>query len=201
MKVLRMIENNVNERYVDEIVSALNDGGIVILPTDSLYALACDAMNNQAIERICKIKMMKSAKTNLSIVCSDISMASKYGRIDNNLYKLIKHNLPGSFTFLIDAMSKLPKAFKGRRVVGVRIVDNKITKRVVEEMGHPLFSTSVEGVHDDYLCEPELIAQTYDRDVEFVVDAGRSGNIPSTVVDCTGNEPEVVRQGLSEFEL
>ena len=127
MKVLRMIENNVNERYVDEIISALNDGGIVILPTDSLYALACDAMNNQAIERICKIKMMKSAKTNLSIVCSDISMASKYGKIDNNLYKLIKHNLPGSFTFLIDATSKLPKAFKGRRVVGVRIVDNKIT--------------------------------------------------------------------------
>ena len=182
MKILRMIENNVNERYVDEIVSALNNGGIVVLPTDSLYALVCDAMNNQAIERICKIKMMKSAKTNLSIVCSDISMASKYGKIDNGL-------------------SKLPKAFKGRRVVGVRIVDNEIIKRVVEEIGHPLFSTSVEGVDEDYVCEPELIAQTYGRDVEYVVDAGRSGLVPSTVVDCTGDEPEVARQGLSEFEL
>ena len=201
MKILRMIENNVNERYVDEIVSALNNGGIVVLPTDSLYALVCDAMNNQAIERICKIKMMKSAKTNLSIVCSDISMASKYGKIDNGLYKLIRHNLPGSFTFLIEATSKLPKAFKGRRVVGVRIVANEIIKRVVEEIGHPLFSTSVEGVDEDYVCEPELIAQTYGRDVEYVVDAGRSGCVPSTVVDCTGDEPEVVRQGLSEFEL
>ena len=201
MKILRMIENNVNERYVDEIVSALNNGGIVVLPTDSLYALVCDAMNNQAIERICKIKMMKSAKTNLSIVCSDISMASKYGKIDNGLYKLIRHNLPGSFTFLIEATSKLPKAFKGRRVVGVRIVDNEIIKRVVEEIGNPLFSTSVEGVDEDYVCEPELIAQTYGRDVEYVVDAGRSGYVPSTVVDCTGDEPEVVRQGLSEFEL
>lgn len=167
MKILRMIENNVNERYVDEIVSALNNGGIVVLPTDSLYALVCDAMNNQAIERICKIKMMKSAKTNLSIVCSDISMASKYGKIDNGLYKLIRHNLPGSFTFLIEATSKLPKAFKGRRVVGVRIVDNEIIKRVVEEIGHPLFSTSVEGVDEDYVCEPELIAQTYGRDVSM----------------------------------
>ena len=201
MKILRMIENNVNERYVDEIVSALNNGGIVVLPTDSLYALVCDAMNNQAIERICKIKMMKSAKTNLSIVCSDISMASKYGKIDNGLYKLIRHNLPGSFTFLIEATSKLPKAFKGRRVVGVRIVDNEIIKRVVEEIGNPLFSTSVEGVDEDYVCEPELIAQTYGRDVEYVVDAGRSGYVPSTVVDCTGDEPEVVRQGLSEFKL
>ncbi len=201
MKLLRMIEDSVNERYVDDIVRALQDGKIVVLPTDSLYALICDAMNNQAIERICKIKMMKSAKSNLSISCSDISMASKYAKIDNEMFKIIKRNLPGAFTFLIEATSKLPKVFKGRKVVGVRIVENKILQAVIEAMGHPLFSTSVEGKDDDYRCEPELIAQTYSRDVEYVIDAGRSELLPSTVVDFTGPEPEVVRQGSAEFEF
>ena len=114
MKLLRMIEDSVNERYVDDIVRALEDGKIVVLPTDSLYALMCDAMNNQAIERICKIKSMKSAKSNLSISCSDISMASKYAKIDNEMFKIIKRNLPGAFTFLIEATSKLPKAFRAQ---------------------------------------------------------------------------------------
>ncbi len=199
MKVLKMIEESVNERYVEDIVSSLQDGCIVIAPTDSLYALICDALNNQAIEKICKIKMMKSAKTNLSIICSDISMASKYGKIDNEMFRLIKHNMPGAFTFLMEATSKLPKAFKGRRVVGIRIVDNSIMAKIVEVLGHPVFSTSVEGADEDYLCEPELIAQTYSREVEYVIDAGRSGSVPSTVVDLTGDEPEVLRQGVSEF--
>ncbi len=201
MKILRMIEENINQRYVDNVVKALQDGEIVIVPTDSLYALACDALNNQAIERICRLKSMKSAKSNLSIVCSDISMASKYAKIDNDLFKLIKRNLPGAFTFLIEATSKLPKAFKGRKVVGVRVPDNKILQAIVNELGHPLFSTSVEGCDEDYLCEPELIAQNYERDVEFVIDAGRSEPLPSTVVDCSTDEYEIIRQGRDFFEL
>ena len=200
MKLLRMIEDSVNERYVDDIVRALEDGKIVVLPTDSLYALMCDAMNNQAIERICKIKSMKSAKSNLSISCSDISMASKYAKIDNEMFKIIKRNLPGAFTFLIEATSKLPKAFKGRKVVGVRITENKILQAIINNVGHPLFSTSVEGKDDDYRSEPELIAQTYARDVEYVVDAGRSELLPSTVVDFSDGDPEVIRQGSAEFE-
>lgn len=201
MKILRMIEENINQRYVDNVVKALQDGKIVIVPTDSLYALACDALNNQAIERICRLKSMKSAKSNLSIVCSDISMASKYAKIDDDLFKLIKRNLPGAFTFLIEATSKLPKAFKGRKVVGVRVPDNKILQAIVGELGNPLFSTSVEGVDEDYLCEPELIAQTYERDVEFVIDAGRSELQPSTIVDCSTDDYEIVRQGRAVFEL
>ena len=200
MKLLRMIEDSVNERYVDDIVRALEDGKIVVLPTDSLYALMCDALNNQAIERICKIKSMKSAKSNLSISCSDISMASKYAKIDNEMFKIIKRNLPGAFTFLIEATSKLPKAFKGRKVVGVRITENKILQAIINNVGHPLFSTSVEGKDDDYRCAPELIAQTYARDVEYVVDAGRSELLPSTVVDFSDGDPEVIRQGSAEFE-
>ena len=200
MKLLRMIEDSVNERYVDDIVRALEDGKIVVLPTDSLYALMCDALNNQAIERICKIKSMKSAKSNLSISCSDISMASKYAKIDNEMFKIIKRNLPVAFTFLIEATSKLPKAFKGRKVVGVRITENKILQAIINNVGHPLFSTSVEGKDDDYRCEPELIAQTYARDVEYVVDAGRSELLPSTVVDFSDGDPEVIRQGRAEFE-
>ena len=200
MKLLRMIEDSVNERYVDDIVRALEDGKIVVLPTDSLYALMCDALNNQAIERICKIKSMKSAKSNLSISCSDISMASKYAKIDNEMFKIIKRNLPGAFTFLIEATSKLPKAFKGRKVVGVRITENKILQAIINNVGHPLFSTSVEGKDDDYRGEPELIAQTYARDVEYVVDAGRSELLPSTVVDFSDGDPEVIRQGRAEFE-
>lgn len=200
MKLLRMIEDSVNERYVDDIVRALEDGKIVVLPTDSLYALMCDALNNQAIERICKIKSMKSAKSNLSISCSDISMASKYAKIDNEMFKIIKRNLPGAFTFLIEATSKLPKAFKGRKVVGVRITENKILQAIINNVGHPLFSTSVEGKDDDYRCEPELIAQTYARYVEYVVDAGRSELLPSTVVDFSDGDPEVIRQGRAEFE-
>jgi len=193
-----MIENNVNERYVDAIVASLQAGNVAIVPTDSLYALACDALNNQAIEKICKMKMMKSAKTNLSIMCADISMASKYAKIDNELFKMMKRN-NGAFTFLMETTSKLPKAFKGRHIVGVRIAENRIAKKIVEGLGHPVFTTSVEGVDEDYLCEPELIAQTYDNEVEYVVDAGRSASLPSTIVDCTGEEMAVVRQGIAEF--
>ncbi|MGM9803627.1 MAG: L-threonylcarbamoyladenylate synthase [Muribaculaceae bacterium] len=194
-----MLEENVNDRYVRDVIAAMNGGGIVIVPTDSLYALACDALNNQAIERICRVKMMKSAKENLSIVCSDISMASKYAKIDNEKFKVIRRNLPGAFTFLIEATTKLPKAFKGRKVVGVRITDNKILQAIISELGNPVFCTSVEGDDEDYLCEPELIAQNYERFVDYVIDAGRSDATPSTVVDFTGDEPEVVRQGVSEF--
>lgn len=200
MKILRMIEENVNERYVADVVAALQDGCIVVAPTDSLYALVCDVTNNLAIEKICKLKMMKSAKSNLSIICSDISMASKYGKIDNVIFKIIRRNLPGVFTFLIAATSKLPKAFKTRRVVGIRVIEDRIISRVVQALGNPVFSTSVEGVDEDYLCEPELIAQRYARNVEYVIDAGRSASIPSTVVDLTGDEPSVLRQGMSVFE-
>ena len=200
MKILPIIEDNINGRYLDEVVETLRDGGIVIYPTDTMYAIGCDALNNQAIERICTLKAMKSAKTNLSIVCASIADVSDYAKFDNRQFKMLKSHLPGPFTFLLPALSKLPKAFKGRRTVGIRIPDNKIAVAIVESLGHPILSTSVEGSDEDYRCEPELIAETYAESVDIVIDGGRGHLIPSTVVDCTGSVPEVVRQGAGDFE-
>ena len=200
MKVLQIMEGNINERSIDQIVDCLENGGIIAYPTDTVYALGCDAMNNQAIERICSIKEIKSAKTNLSIICSDISEVAQYAKFDNQQFRLMKSNLPGSFTFIFPALSKLPKAFKGRRTVGIRIPDNEIALAIVKALGRPILSTSVQGADEDYRCEPELIAETYSSQIDIVVDGGRGGLIPSTIVDCTSGEPEVTRQGKGELQ-
>lgn len=194
------MENNINTRYIDEIVDCLHDGGIIVYPTDTVYALGCDALNNQAIERICSLKEMKSAKTNLSIICSDISEVAQYAKFDNTQFKMMKSHLPGPFTFIFPALSKLPKAFKGRRTVGIRIPENAIAQAIVEALGRPILTTSVPGDDEDYRCEPELIAEAFQGSVDIVVDSGRGGLMPSTVVDCTGDEPEVTRQGKGNFE-
>lgn len=200
MKILQIIEDSINSRHIEEIADVLRDGGIIVYPTDTVYAIGCDALNNQAIERICSLKAMKSAKTNLSIICSDISEVSQYAKFDNTQFRLMKSNLPGPFTFIFTALSKLPKAFKGRRIVGIRIPENKIATAIEKELGHPILTTSVPGRDDDYRCEPELIAESLGSSVDIVVDSGRGGLIPSTVVDCTGDEPEIVRQGKGELQ-
>ncbi len=200
MRILEIMESNINERYLDEVVDVLRDGGIIVYPTDTLYAIGCDAMNNSAIERICQLKAMKSAKTNLSIVCADLSEVAQYAKVDNSVFRLMKSNLPGPFTFLLPALSKLPKAFKGRRTVGIRIPDNKVARAIVDALGGPIFTTSVEGGDEDYICEPELIAETYGESIDMVVNSGRGGMRPSTVVDCTGGEPEIVRMGKGELQ-
>lgn len=199
MKVLQILEDNINSRHIEEIAAVLRDGGIIVYPTDTVYAIGCDALNNQAIERICALKAMKSAKTNLSIICSDISEVAQYAKFDNTQFRLMKNNLPGPFTFIFPAMSKLPKAFKGRRTVGIRIPENKIATAIEQELGHPILTTSVPAQDDDYRCEPELIAEALGSQVDIVVDSGRGGLVPSTVVDCTGSEPEIIRQGKGEL--
>ena len=200
MRVLPIIEDNINMRHIEDIVCVLRDGGIIVYPTDTVYAIGCDALNNQAIERICSLKAMKSAKTNLSIICSDISEVSQYAKFDNLQFRLMKNNLPGPFTFILPAMSKLPKAFKGRRTVGIRIPENKIATAMEQELGHPILTTSVPAQDDDYRCEPELIAESLGNFVDIVVDSGRGGLVPSTVIDCTSGEPEIIRQGKGELQ-
>lgn len=200
MKVLKIMEGNINERSIDQIVDSLENGGIIAYPTDTVYALGCDAMNNQAIERICSIKEMKSAKTNLSIICSDISEVAQYAKFDNQQFRLMKSNLPGPFTFIFPALSKLPKAFKGRRTVGIRIPSNEIALSIVKALGRPILSTSVQGADEDYRSEPELIAETYASQIDIVVDGGRGGLTPSTIVDCTNGEPQVTRQGKGDLQ-
>ena len=200
MRVLPIIEDNINMRHIEDIVCVLRDGGIIVYPTDTVYAIGCDALNNQAIERICSLKAMKSAKTNLSIICSDISEVSQYAKFDNLQFRLMKNNLPGPFTFILPAMSKLPKAFKGRRTVGIRIPENKIATAIEQELGHPILTTSVPAQDDDYRCEPELIAESLGNFVDIVVDSGRGGLVPSTVIDCTSGEPEIIRQGKGKLQ-
>lgn len=200
MKILKLYADSPNERYLDMAVDALRDGKIIIYPTDTLYALGCDALNNQAIERICKLKSIKSDKTNLSIICKDISQVAEYARFSNDDFKMMKENLPGAFTFIYPSLSSLPKAFKGRKTVGIRIPDNRIATMLVERLGNPIMTSSVEHCDEDYGCEPELMAQRYEDAVEIVIDAGRGELEPSTVVDCTSGEAEIIRQGKGELQ-
>lgn len=200
MKLLKVFKDNPNERFMELAADVMRRGGVVIYPTDTLYALGCDALNNNAIEKICKLKGLKSEKTNLSIICEDLSEVAKYARLDNANFRLLKDNLPGPFTFILPALSKLPKAFKGRKNVGVRIPGNAVSAALVKALGNPIMTTSVPvGDEEDYFTEPELIAERYIADVEIVIDAGRGGLVPSTIVDCTGEEPEVLRQGAGEL--
>ena len=195
MKLLKVIPDNPNERFIDMAVDALNNGRLIIYPTDTLYALGCDALNNNAVEEICKIKGIKSEKTNLSIICESISQAAEYSRINNVAFALMKNNLPGPFTFILPALSQLPKAFKKRKAVGIRIPDNNIAMELVKKLGHPIMTTSIKYDDDDYGCEPELIAENYTNMVDVIIDAGRGNLTPSTIVDCTTDEYEITREG------
>lgn len=201
MKILYILEDNINERHIDTVVQTLKDGGVIIYPTDTVYALGCDALNNSAIEKVCAIKAMKSAKSNLTIICNQISQITEYAKFGNREFKVLKQYLPGPFTFIFQALSKLPKAFKGRRTVGVRIPDNAVACKIVEALGRPILSTSVEAEDIDYMCEPELMAEVYKSSVDIVIDSGRGGSIASTIVDCTSGDFEVVREGKGHFNI
>ena len=202
MRFLKMYPTIINEKYVDTIVTALKDGSIIILPTDTLYAIACDALNNRAIERICKIKDLDPNRSTLSIVCSDISQASDYAKIDNKAFKVLKDYLPGPYTFILPASTSLPKVFKGRKTVGVRIPDNPIAEALAAALGNPLMTTSID-VDADAPFEsvmPDSIAMRYGDNVDIIIDAGEGEIVPSTVVDITdSSQPEVLREGKGEW--
>lgn len=201
MKILKMYTSNINDRFMDEVIETLRDGGIVIYPTDTLYAIGCDALKNNAIERICKIKGINPQRTNLSIVCSDISQASQYARIDNRAFQLLRENLPGAFTFILPAASTLPKVFKGRKTVGIRVPDNVIACEIAARLGNPILTTSIEWDDDpEDGCNPQAIALKYEDIVDIVIDGGSGELTPSTIVDCTDSAaPEIVREGKGEL--
>ena len=200
MKTMKIWNEDASDRQLSEICRDLEAGQIMIMPTDTLYAIACDALSPKAIERICRLKGINPDKTNLSIICSDISMAAEYARFDNYAFKLLKENTPGPFTFLFKAASTLPKAFKGRKIVGVRIPDNKLCRDIAARLGHPLLTTSIEYEDRDYAVNPELIAEAYNDRVDFFLEGAEGDTEQSTIVDCTGNAPEIVRQGKGELE-
>lgn len=199
MKTIKIWNDEASSKQLDEICHALEAGQIMIFPTDTLYAIACDALNPKAIERVCRLKGINPDKTNLSIICSDISMASEYARFDNKDFRLLRDNTPGPFTFLFKSASTLPKAFKGRKVVGIRIPDRKICRDIAERLGHPLLSTSIEFDETDYAVNPELIIENYEGKADMFLEGGDGGTVPSTIVDCTGSEPEILRSGKGDF--
>ncbi len=198
---VKIYPQNPNEREIERVVKVLRADGVIIYPTDGVYAFGCSLQSPKAIERLAKLRD-KSDK-NLSIVCGDISMADKFTRIDNWQFKLLKRNTPGAFTFLLEASTKMPdKALGGRKVVGVRIPDNNIPLAIVERLGSPLVTASVKDDDEvvEYTTDPELMAERYDDVVDMVIDGGYGSLVPTTLVDLTGDEEEVLREGAGELK-
>ena len=198
--LLKIYPDNPNPKEIDRVADTLRDGGLVIYPTDTLYAIGCDALNIRAVERICRIKGVDPQKSKLSIVCHDLSEAGAYTRIDNDAFKLMKRHLPGAFTFILPAGADLPRIYKNRREVGLRIPDNAIACELVRALGNPMLSMSVrdpasENEEPEYLTDPELIHEKFDGRVDIVIDGGIGEAVGSTVVDCTTQPFAIIRQG------
>ncbi len=203
MQLIKLYEQNTNQKDVDKIVKILEDGGVIIYPTDSVYAMGCNALNTKAVEQIYKYRGLQSHKAQLSIICSDLSNISHYARVDNNQFKILKKNLPGPFTFILEASSKLPKIYKSRKTVGIRVPDNKILQLIVNTLGAPLLTASIKDEDEiiEYTTDPELIFERYKNQVDVVVDGGYGNNNPTTVVDLTDGEPEIIREGIGDLIL
>lgn len=201
MKTIKIWNDSPSERQLDEIAENLEEGKLMIFPTDTLYAIGCDALNVKAIDRICGLKGINPEKSNLSIICSDISMAAEYCRIEDAGYRLLKDYTPGPFTFLFRASSKLPRAFKGRKIVGIRIPDSVTDREIAARLGHPVLTTSIEFEDEDYAVNPGLIAESYEGKTEFMVEGDEGSTEVSTIIDCTGNEPIIIRDGKGKIDL
>ncbi len=200
---IKLYPENPNPKEVDKIVNVLQNGGLVIYPTDTVYAIGCDALNVRAVEAICKMKGINPNKSNLSIICYDLSNISEYAKVDNNIFKVMKKNLPGPFTFILNTTSNLPKIYKNKKTVGIRIPDNNIIRELVRVLGNPILTTSVKDDDEiiEYTTDPELIYEKYENQVDVVIDGGYGGLDGSTIVDCTMGEPEIIRQGKGELIL
>ena len=196
--ILKLYEKNNARRDIDRIVDILNQGGVIIYPTDTTYAFGCHALKERAIERVCEIKSIDTKRHLLSVVAHDISSVSEYVRIDNDTFRLMRDHLPGPFTFILPAGNRLPKIFKNRKEVGIRIPDNSIVQEICEALGAPLLSTSLKvGEREDieYMTQPELIDEKWGDRVDLIIDGGEGGTEQSTIVNCAEGEMEIVRQG------
>ena len=202
--LLRIHPENPNPHEIEKVVQYLKQGGIIIYPTDTVYAIGCDIYNQKAVERICLIKGIKLKNAHFSFICFDLSQLSDFTKnVSTPVYKVMRRSLPGAFTFILKANNKVPKLFKSKKkTAGIRIPDNNIARKIVMELGNPLLSTSVhklEGM-DSYPTDPELIYQKYKDLIDMAIDGGYGGNEASTVIDCTGPEPEIIREGKGILE-
>lgn len=200
---LKIHPQNPEGRKISRAVDVLRSGGIIIYPTDTIYGIGCDLMNKKAVERLCKILDIKPQKLDLSFICNDLSHISEYVKnLETPTFKLLKKNLPGAFTFLLEASSKVPKILDvNKKTVGIRIPNHTIPRMIVAELGNPLITSSIKD--DDrikeYTTDPDEIYEDFKNQVDLVIDGGASGNVPSTFIDLTQPEPFIIRQGLGEF--
>jgi tRNA threonylcarbamoyl adenosine modification protein (Sua5/YciO/YrdC/YwlC family) len=198
--LIKIYPENPNQKEVDRVVNHLRKGGLIIFPTDTVYAIGCDLNSSRAVEQMARIKGVKLKDANFSLICYDLSHLSDFCKpMDNAIFKMMKKVLPGAFTFILNANNNVPKMFKtNKKTIGIRVPDNNIIREVVKELGNPVVSTSV---HDDdevveYTTDPELIHEKYENAIDIVIDGGYGNNIASTVIDCTAGEPVIIRQGL-----
>lgn len=194
--------SNPQARQLSMVSDCLEKGGIIAYPTDTIYGLGCSILHPEAIEKICAIKKIKPEKANLSFICSDLSDLSTYAKaIDNSLYRIFKKLLPGPYTFILPASKEVPKILQNKKkTIGLRIPDNNIALSIIKTLGHPILSTSFPGDNVEDYTDPEIIYEHWGNQVDMVVDGGIGGITPSTVVDCTGDEPVLIRQGAGVWE-
>lgn len=201
---LKMYNENPNPRHVRMVCDILKEGGVIIYPTDTVYGFGCDIYNSQAVERIARLKGLRSDKANFSFIVADLSDLSKYTRfVTNNIFKLMKSLLPGPYTFILHANSSVPKILKtNKKTVGIRIPDNNIILEIVRELGNPILTTSIHDPDEiiDYTTDPEVLYENFKEKVDAVIDGGFGGNVPSTIIDCTGDVPLVLREGAGDIQ-
>ena len=198
--------NNIDSRLIKQAVEVLKKGGVIIFPTDTVYSMGCDLFNKKALNNLAKLKDIKLNKAQFSIICHDLSHLSDYVKqIDRPIFKLLKQSLPGPFTFIMNATNEIPRLFDtNRKEIGIRIPDNNIILEIVKELGNPIATTSLHNQEDeimDYFTDPYAIYERYDDDVEMIIDGGYGNLEASTVIDCTGSAPEIIRQGIGKLDV
>ena len=199
--LLQLHPDNPQPRNIKTIVECLQDGGIIIYPTDTIYGLGCNIFKQKAIERICRIKNVDPSKAQLSFICYDLSDLSNFTKsISTPLYRILKSHLPGPYTFILPASKQVPKILKGKKdTIGLRVPDNNIARSIIKELSNPILSASLPGEMVEEYTDPELIHENFKNLVDIVIDGGIGGMIPSTIIDCTNDEPIVIRKGLGEW--
>lgn len=203
-ELIKIYQENPNPKEISRVVQVLRQGGLVVYPTDTVYGLGCDITKTKALERIARIKGIKLEKANWSFICADLSNLSDYIRqIDTPTFKILKRALPGPYTFVLPGGNNLPKDFKKKKTVGIRVPDNNIARALVEELGNPIVSTSIRDEDDviEYTTDPELIYEKWQNLVDIVIDGGYGGNLASTVIDLSQGEPVVIREGKGELDI